>query len=162
MLKVFYFLGYQVKDETGKTNRIMRIFDGLLFTAYMYISFKNLLGSVPSLSMIILNTITMGRLLLKNHFEQSAILRECRKVNKGSDYTEFTLMHLLKMIIEALFLILALIFIGANYFSGEEISVLVKVFAGIVLVLTWIDNMLTTFERVYDASPRPLLYYHNI
>ena len=67
-----------------------------------------------------------------------------------------TMVHFLKIVSETSSLILLLMFVVWNKFSGSMSNGVVLMVI-IVLVETWIENVLCMFERLYDAQPIPLV-----
>lgn len=74
MVKILRKLGYYIGDENGQNNFKANILDTILFTTYFIISLINSLKVNPSVFVIILNIISMGRIIIKNYLEQYRIV----------------------------------------------------------------------------------------
>lgn len=157
MVKILKRCGYYVGDIKGKINWKTNVLDCILFTVYFVLSLVNSLSSNPSNLVFILNTISISRLILKNYIEQCKIISKF-PVDEGYISANITKVHFLKIMFEASALILLLIFVCWNKYSGNASSAVILMVI-IVLGVTWIENMLCMFERLYDAQPIPLIMH---
>lgn len=157
MVKILKKCGYYVENENGRGNLKANVLDCVLFTVYFILSLINSLSSDPSNLVFILNTISISRLILKNYIEQ------CKIVSKFPVTEEYvpaniTIVHVLKIAIESTALLLLLIFVCYNAYTGNASSGVILMVV-IVLIVTWIENILCIFERLYDAHPIPLVIH---
>lgn len=157
MVKILKRCGYYVGNIKGKINWKSNVLDCVLFTVYFILSLFNSISSNPSSLVFILNTISISRLIIKNYIEQCRIVSKF-PVDEGYVSANITKVHFLKIMCEASALILLLIFVCWNKFSGNASNAVVLMVV-IVLGITWIENMLCMFERLYDAQPMPLVMY---
>lgn len=155
MVKLLKKCGYYIGNENGKINWKSNILDCVLFTVYFVISLVNSLSLNPSNSIFVLNTISISRLILKNYIEQCKIVTKFPQ-KEGYVPTNITMVHFLKIVSETSSLILLLMFVVWNKFSSSMSNGVVLMVI-IVLVETWIENVLCMFERLYDAQPIPLV-----
>lgn len=155
MVKILKRCGYYVGDTKGKMNKKSNILDCALFTAYFILSLVNSFSTNPSNLVFALNTISISRLILKNYIEQCKIVSKF-PVDEGYVSANITKVHFLKIMCEASALLSFLAAVCWNKFSGNASSavILVVVF---MLSVTWIENLLCMFERLYDAQPMPLV-----
>ncbi len=105
----------------------------------------------------VLNTISISRLILKNYIEQCNVVSKF-PVDEGYIPANITKFHFLKILCETSALILLLIFVCWNKFSGNASNAVILMVV-IVLGVTWIENMLCMLERLYDAQPIPLVMH---
>ena len=151
MIKIFEKCGYLVNSPNKKQNLVVNVLDGLLVLGYVILSFINLSGATPSELVFFLNIIALGRLILKNIIEQSKIAKTCC----GTDTKGITLVHVVKIIAESVVMIMVIAFYLWGKFVANSLEV-VKFIVGIVLLITLVENLWSVFERVYDATPKPL------
>ena len=157
MVKILNRCGYYVGDIKGKINWKSNLIDFILFTVYFILSLINSLSSNPSNLVFVLNTISISRLILKNYIEQCKILSKF-PVDEGYVSANITKVHFLKILCETSTLLLLLIFVCWDKFSGNASSAVVLMVV-IVLGVTWIENICCMFERLYDAQPMPLVIH---
>lgn len=157
MVKILKRCGYYVGDVNGKINWKSNFLDCALFTVYFILSLINSLSSNPSNLVFILNTISISRLILKNYIEQCKVVSKF-PVDEGYMSANITKVHFLKILCEASALILLLIFVCWNKFSGSASNAVILMVV-IVLSVTWVENILCMIERLYDAQPIPLVMY---
>lgn len=155
MVKILKKWGYYIGDEKGRINWKSNILDCILFTVYFVISLVNSLSSSPSNVVFILNTISISRLILKNYIEQCKIISKF-PTEGGYVSANITKVHYLKIVFEVASLVFLLLFVFVNKLS-DGMSNAITLMVVIVLILTWIENMWSMFERLYDARPLPLV-----
>ena len=156
MVKILKKWGYYIGDEKGRINWKSNILDCILFTVYFVISLVNSLSSSPSNVVFVLNTISISRLILKNYIEQCKIISNFPKEG-GYVSANITKVHYLKIVFEIASLFFLLLFVLVNKLSDDGMSNAITLMVVIVLILTWIENMWSMFERLYDARPLPLV-----
>lgn len=154
MVKILQRCGYYVGDVKGKINWKSNLLDCVLFTVYFILSLANSISSNPSNLVFILNTISISRMIVKNYIDQCKIVSKF-PVDNGYVSANITIVHFSKIVCETSALILLLVFVCWNKFSGNASSAVVLMII-IVLGITWIENILCMFERLYDAQPLPL------
>lgn len=155
MVKILKKWGYYIGDEKGRINWKSNILDCILFTVYFVLSLINSLSSNPSNVVFVLNTISISRLILKNYIEQCKIISKFPKKG-GYVSANITMVHFLRIVFEIASLFFLLVFVLWNKLSNN-MSDAITLMVVIVLILTWIENMWSMFERLYDARPLPLV-----
>lgn len=170
MVKILKKWGYYIGNEEGIINRKSNIMDFVLFTAYFLISLYNSLSSNPSKWVFGLNTISIGRLILKNYMEQCKIISEFPK-KEGYVSANMTKVHVIKIVGEVAALVLLISAVGWNKLNDKfnnnmsssitlsgGVSSAITFMVIVVLIVTWVENTLCMFERLYDAKPMPLAF----
>ena len=153
MVKFFNWCGYTVNSPNNLQRPVLNIVDIALVLIYTVLSFRNLLIAKPSVSILIINVVILLRLILKNVIEQGKIADSQDDKNKD----HISIVYIVKIVLEACTLILLLAFFIWSVNVTGDLSI-VKFIAGVVLVLSFFDNIWTIFERLYDAIPRSLSY----
>ena len=155
MVKILRKFGYYIGDENGRNNFKANILDTILFTTYFIISLINSLKVNPSVFVIILNIISMRRIIIKNHLEQYRIVSKSIEDERYLS-ANITKVHFLKISFEVSSLIFLIFFIFWNLYYDNVYSMVVFLMI-VVLVFTWLENILSTIEWLYDAKPIALL-----
>lgn len=150
--------GYYIGDENGKKNWKTNALDCVLFTVYFILSMWNSMSVNPSKTVFILNTISIGRLILKNYIEQCKIVSETSEENQEDGPLKITAIHLLKIMVEITSLVLLLGSALWNSWSGTMENAITYTMM-VVLIITWFENLLCMIERLYDAHPKQLSTY---
>lgn len=155
MIKILNNWGYYIGDREGKTNRKANIVDFFLFTIYFVLSLVNSFSANSSNVIFVLNTISIGRFVLKNYMEQCKIVSTF-PVSEGFIPANITKVHIVRIVSEATALILVLVFVFWDRLS-HDMSDAVALMVVIVIFMTWIENAWCMVERLYDAKPLPLI-----
>lgn len=155
MVKILKKFGYNIGDETGRNNFKVNILDIILVTTYFVVSLINSLNINPSAFVIILNMISMGRIIIKNYLEQYRIVSKSTEDERYLS-ANITKVHFLKISFEVSSLIFLMFFIFWNFYYDNVYSTVVFLII-VVLVFTWLENILATIEWLYDAKPIALL-----
>lgn len=158
MIKILKKWGYSIGNEKGCTNIKSNIADIALALLYLFLSVKNVRSKTPSELVFYINMITLGRLIIKNYLEQSKLVR---KMSPGDGYTPMgiTAVHFVKILLGGATLFFLFLFFFLNKHLSLAVEGVVVVGVCCVLVMTFLENILSAIERMYEAQPIPLLKY---
>jgi len=145
VIKLLEWLHYDVKDKNGQTNKKLNLFDLLLILIYVVISTYNIIISNPGILMIIVNTVSLFRLIIKTYLEQMTLY----KFTEGG----FMLLHTIKIVVFCVPIILLVISSFFLIVSGERsIGVSTRYIVFLIILFESLIDTLTVIEKLYDAE----------
>jgi hypothetical protein len=157
MVKIFRICGYTIGNERGRKNVKSNLADAGLSFTYLCLSLMNSLGSNPSDVVFFINAITLGRLVIKNFIEQSQVASKAKEDSSDLEVSGFTTIHLIKIVIEVTAIMFLVIFYCWNKVNQVNMSYVLLTVV-LVLVMTFLENVMCVLERLYDAHPRALMW----
>lgn len=153
IINFFEFCGYDVEDSEEVNNPLLNFIDTLLLIVYILLSFKNIVESESSLILLFINAVTLTRFIVENIIELKKIVNS--KINDGKK--RISLVHWTKIIIECFSMFILTLVFAWTRITAQDLSV-VKFIVSIVIILTFFEDFLKIFERLYQAIPKPLSY----
>ena len=151
MVELFQSLGYTVGNLKGKNHVTINIISLILAVAYLFFSHLNLRQASPSFLMLLINITNLLALILNN-------VIELLKLSNSSKFTEVLGMAFSKSPIIAIKTCLELgivltitFFLVYNLKEVVVVNRLIKGVAYMVLLCTFIENLISVFGRLYDV-----------
>lgn len=149
----FELFGYRVNNKCGNENLLLNSFDLVAFFGYLGLSIYNLISGDPTGIGFAINFLTLLRYFFKNLIEQS------RKTKSKKNYANFTLIHMVKIVMEfCIIVLIAILYIVFHDIDATYQPIFMSFYIGIVLFVTSFENLLAFMERIYNAEPKVLQY----
>ncbi len=153
MVRFWERCGYIVKGSVTKRQCCYSIIDIVFSVIYAVLSWVNLVPAQPSLLLLFVNLIILGRFTLASIIQMQKITDSKIDKNKRA----VNIVYIVKITIGVLlsiFFIVVLVWTRIKYGDYE----IIKLIAFCVVFISLVENIWNIGERLYDVVPQPLLY----